>query len=99
MSDSPRKKEKKEKKKEKKKGNTSARERPPTEPQLEEQPEDFGGPVSKASLELKDCPVSNVTVYNDRAEVTRTITTNIKAGILTNTNSYFIRVVHQLTLQ
>jgi len=73
---SPRKtkKEKKEKKK-----------RDREEPKGEQEDEMFDleptGEVHKVSVQLKDCPVQHVTVYNDRAEVTRALSTSINAGL------------------
>ena len=36
--------------------------------------------VHKIELEPKDCPITAVTVYNDRAEVIRTLSVNLQAG-------------------
>lgn len=49
---------------------------------------EVSGPTNKVSVQLKDCPVQSVTVYNDRAEVTRTLVASIKAGTF-NTGLFF----------
>lgn len=79
---SPRK-EKKEKKDKKKKKSPRPKEEKPS--LLDLPIEETSGPVNKIVTTIKSCPVRGVTVYNDRAEVTRTITTTVQAG----TNSHY----------
>jgi len=74
--DSPR---KKEGKKGKKKGDKTPRPGPST-PSLLDLPNQETGPANKVTVDVKDCPCTGVTVYNDRAEVTRGITATVKAG-------------------
>ena len=76
---SPRKEKKEKKDKKKKKTPRSARGEKP-QSLLDLPIEEATGPVNKITTTLKACPVRGVTVYNDRAEVTRTITTNVNAG-------------------
>jgi len=91
MTDSPRKKKKEKKEKKsargEKKGEREKGEREKGEEELLLDLSFDSSKTTKSFIDLKDCPVQNVTVYNDRAEVTRHVEASVQAG--TNEVSIF----------
>src|SRR4051812_19374070 len=94
MTDSPRKKKKEKKEKKsargEKKGEREKGEREKGDEELLLDLNFDSSKTTKAFIDLKDCPVQNVTVYNDRAEVTRHVEASVQAG------SVSINYIHQL---